>query len=160
MHSEKQGAGIVAPVVLTSMNDSPAFSTIEIPPVAAYDLLRSGDGVIVDVRLMEEMEFFGEVEGAISLPLGVIQSIAGAEVDPAYVQEIANLFGENKARLLAMLVQHAFRNTTLLCLCRSGNRSLTATRILRACGYHHAYSIAGGIVAWEESGLPLIQAED
>jgi rhodanese-related sulfurtransferase len=38
--------------------------------------------------------------------------------------------------------------------CRSGDRSAAAVQALRASGYD-AYSIEGGILAWQEQGLPI-----
>lgn len=38
-------------------------------------------------------------------------------------------------------------------MCRSGNRSATATRRLRDADVD-AYNVTGGIVAWAEAGLP------
>src|SRR4051794_6649685 len=38
--------------------------------------------------------------------------------------------------------------------CRSGDRSSAAVDALRASGYD-AYSIEGGILAWQEQGLPV-----
>ena len=38
--------------------------------------------------------------------------------------------------------------------CRSGDRSGAAAQALRASGYD-AYSVEGGILAWEEHGLPI-----
>jgi rhodanese-related sulfurtransferase len=38
--------------------------------------------------------------------------------------------------------------------CRSGDRSSAAVEALRASGYD-AYSIEGGILAWQEQGLPV-----
>jgi rhodanese-related sulfurtransferase len=38
--------------------------------------------------------------------------------------------------------------------CRVGARSLMAAQALRASGYE-AYSLAGGLLAWDEAGLPL-----
>lgn len=134
-----------------------AFSTLEIEPGAAVAMLESGEGVIVDVRLAEELEFFAQAPGAIALPLGVIQSLAGSSVDPAYADELSSMSQKDLARLNAMLIQHAFRNTTLMVLCRSGNRSMAAVNLLRSLGYYMCYSVAGGIVEWERLGLPLIQ---
>lgn len=39
-------------------------------------------------------------------------------------------------------------------LCLSGHRSLPGTRWLRARGYQ-AYSLQGGILAWQRAGYPL-----
>ncbi len=38
--------------------------------------------------------------------------------------------------------------------CRGGDRSGAAVQALRASGYD-AYSIEGGILAWQEQGLPI-----
>lgn len=38
--------------------------------------------------------------------------------------------------------------------CRSGARSLMAAQAFRASGYE-AYSLAGGLLAWDATGLPL-----
>ncbi len=149
-----------APMVAVHYEDGATFSTLEIPPKEAVALLDSGEGVIVDVRLAEELEFFAQAPGAIALPLGVIQSLAGASVDPAYNDDVSAMSPQDLARLNAMLIQHAFRNTTLLVLCRSGNRSLAAVNLLRSLGYYMCYSVAGGILEWEAQGLPLINLSD
>jgi rhodanese-related sulfurtransferase len=38
--------------------------------------------------------------------------------------------------------------------CRSGGRSLWAAQAFRAAGYE-AYSLAGGLLAWQAAGLPM-----
>jgi rhodanese-related sulfurtransferase len=38
--------------------------------------------------------------------------------------------------------------------CRAGSRSLMAAQALRASGFE-AYSLAGGLLAWTDAGLPL-----
>src|SRR5680860_17771 len=42
--------------------------------------------------------------------------------------------------------------------CRSGNRSHKAAEQLEALGYEDVASMAGGIVAWQEQGLPVVAA--
>lgn len=46
------------------------------------------------------------------------------------------------------------RTRPVVVLCLSGHRSLPGTRWLRSQGYQ-AYSLAGGLLAWQRSGLPL-----
>jgi len=41
--------------------------------------------------------------------------------------------------------------------CRSGNRSTMAYRTLQALGYYNSNSMAGGITAWMQDGLPVVQ---
>ena len=43
------------------------------------------------------------------------------------------------------------KNRPVLVICRSGNRSRTGTKRLRALGYD-AYSVSGGMRAWESAG--------
>jgi molybdopterin/thiamine biosynthesis adenylyltransferase/rhodanese-related sulfurtransferase len=43
--------------------------------------------------------------------------------------------------------------------CRSGNRSATAAAQMQAMGYENVASMAGGILAWQEQGLPVVAAE-
>lgn len=43
---------------------------------------------------------------------------------------------------------------TVYVICRSGNRSMTACEFLSARGYD-ACNIAGGTIAWAESGRPI-----
>jgi rhodanese-related sulfurtransferase len=38
--------------------------------------------------------------------------------------------------------------------CRAGSRSFMAAQAFRASGYE-AYSLAGGLLAWQDAGLPL-----
>ena len=46
------------------------------------------------------------------------------------------------------------RDQPVVLYCRSGDRSAAAVQALRASGYD-AYSIEGGILAWQEQGLPV-----
>ncbi len=44
------------------------------------------------------------------------------------------------------------KNQPIYVICRSGNRSFTATRILRNMGYTQAVSVRGGVNAWSQIG--------
>ena len=43
--------------------------------------------------------------------------------------------------------------------CRTGNRSASAAEQLQALGYENVASMAGGILAWQEQGLPVVAAQ-
>jgi len=63
------------------------------------------------------------------------------------------------AKLLPLnqLMQHQKelpRERPIICVCRSGNRSRTATRQLVAAGFS-ASNLKGGINAWQRAGLPI-----
>ncbi len=49
----------------------------------------------------------------------------------------------------------ADKNARIVLYCRSGRMSDIAARRLAAAGYTHLYNLAGGMIAWEEAGLPL-----
>jgi rhodanese-related sulfurtransferase len=82
--------------------------------------------LIVDVREPNEL-VSARVPGAVSLPLS--RFIGGFRSLP--------------------------HDRTLLMLCRSGNRSASATEYLLRNGFPDVRNIRGGIVAWHGAGLPL-----
>jgi rhodanese-related sulfurtransferase len=43
----------------------------------------------------------------------------------------------------------------IITICYSGGRSLVATQMLIAQGYSNVSNLAGGIIAWQEEGLPI-----
>ena len=47
------------------------------------------------------------------------------------------------------------KNTPVLVVCRSGNRSQAGRDILLANGYEPTTSMAGGLNAWREAGYPI-----
>jgi rhodanese-related sulfurtransferase len=46
------------------------------------------------------------------------------------------------------------RNREIVCVCRSGNRSGTAARMLAASGFTVA-NLGGGMIGWARAGLPV-----
>lgn len=104
-----------------------AFRTpdIEINVHDADQRLRSGDAVLVDVREPHEWDA-GRIPGARHIQLEHLA--AQAETIP--------------------------RDKQVIFQCRLGQRSAMATQAFRNAGYD-ALSMAGGIQAWHEAGLPL-----
>jgi rhodanese-related sulfurtransferase len=45
-------------------------------------------------------------------------------------------------------------------ICRTGRRADTASSQLHAAGLHDVHVLAGGVVAWEASGRPLLELEE
>lgn len=41
-------------------------------------------------------------------------------------------------------------------MCRSGRRSADATQVMMLAGRRPVYNLAGGILAWQAAGLPMI----
>ncbi|RQP09511.1 MAG: rhodanese-like domain-containing protein [Microbacteriaceae bacterium] len=93
------------------------------------ELAAIDDAVIIDVRQPEEYDA-AHVDGARLVPLGEL------------VERMGELPTEG----------------TLHLMCRSGARSAQATAYLEAQGYD-AVNVDGGIIAWHEAGLPIVQPD-
>lgn len=84
------------------------------------------DVVVFDVREPAEYDA-GHIGGATLIPLGQV---------PARMAEIP-------------------KDKTVILTCRSGNRSGQAADFLRQQGWSNVHNMAGGIVAWQQAGLPI-----
>src|SRR2546427_8867438 len=95
--------------------------------------MEGGDAVLIDTREPHEWDQ-AHLEGAHLVP-------------PALVRErIAEVVPERSARVILY--------------CASGNRSARAADVLKnELGYENVASVAGGIQAWRETGLPVVEAE-
>jgi phage shock protein E len=47
------------------------------------------------------------------------------------------------------------KNRPVLIYCRSGNRSVTAARILAKHGHTTIYNMTGGMIGWQKAGRPV-----
>ena len=79
------------------------------------------NAVVLDVRTQEEYDS-GHIKGAVLLPVDAITEESAQEVIPA-------------------------KDTQVLVYCRSGNRSVTASKALAQLGYTKVYEF-GGINTW------------
>jgi molybdopterin/thiamine biosynthesis adenylyltransferase/rhodanese-related sulfurtransferase len=105
----------------------------EIDPRSASDELAAGDAVLIDVREQHEWDE-SHIEEATLVPQGTIAERIG-EIAPD-------------------------RSQRVLLHCRVGNRSARAVDALQSeLGYDNVASIAGGIEAWREAGLPVAEPE-
>jgi rhodanese-related sulfurtransferase len=50
------------------------------------------------------------------------------------------------------------RKTDVILMCRSGRRSGIAQQTLRNAGFERVANLVGGIIAWEEDGLPVVRS--
>jgi sulfur-carrier protein adenylyltransferase/sulfurtransferase len=94
---------------------------LEVSVERAKRLLEDG-ALLIDVRTPEEFAR-DRLAGAISMPLDKLENGASDRLA---------------------------RNQTVVTYCQSGVRSLAAANKLRSFGYTDIYSVAGGIVAWNQ----------
>ena len=98
---------------------------MDVEPERVAELQREGTIQLIDVREDYEWEA-GRIPGARHLVLGE----------------------------LAAQAETIHRETPVVFYCRVGGRSAMAASAFRRAGYD-AYNMIGGLVAWDERGLPL-----
>lgn len=91
----------------------------------AHKLLKSGEGIMIDVREPDEY-----------LEL----SIPGTPLHPMSMFDMKKL--------------PDWEGKTLIVQCRSGGRSAKITEFLLMHGEENVVNLAGGILDWQEQGLP------
>ncbi len=97
-----------------------------VDPQTVAQIKDRADVVVFDVR--EQVEYDeGHIPGVTLIPLGEV---------PNRLSEIP-------------------KDKTVIMTCRSGNRSGQATDFLRQNGYTNVHNMEGGIVAWQQAGLPV-----
>lgn len=99
-----------------------------VSPIQATTMMSHEDAVILDVR--EPNEFLdGHIINAIHIPVNKINS------------------------KLTQLEKH--KNKPIIISCRSGNRSAQACNLLSKSGFELIYNLEGGLMAWQDAGLPV-----
>jgi sulfur-carrier protein adenylyltransferase/sulfurtransferase len=104
----------------------------EIEPFEAAQEIEGGDVVLIDTREPHEYQE-AHLENGKLVPPGLLRD------------EIATAAPSKSARTILY--------------CRSGNRSYKAAEQLQELGYEDVASMAGGILAWQEQGLPVLATE-
>ena len=105
---------------------SAALPGVEVKQGAA---LQSSGALLLDVR--EDYEYAqGHAPGSVLIPLGQLQ------------QRLHEIIGH--------------KNKPVALICRSGNRSAQALKLLEGAGFTAAVNVEGGMIAWQKAGLPVI----
>lgn len=111
------------------MRQSLQQSGDEVTPATVQQWLAQGQPVcVVDVREVEEYQQ-AHVAGSVLIPLGT----------------------------LAQRLHELPTDRPLVVMCRSGNRSQVAARLLRNAGRRDVQNLTGGIIAWSKANLPVEQ---
>ncbi len=103
----------------------------EIEAFEAAAEIEGGDVVLIDTREPHEYQE-AHLERGKLVPPGLL------------ADEIAEAAPDKSARTILY--------------CRSGNRSFKAAEQMQELGYENVASMAGGILAWQEQGLPVVAA--
>ncbi len=104
---------------------APAIATITAPELKRR--LEAGEKLyLLDVRSSEEYTYDGRIAGSHLLPLP----------------------------MLALRLDELPRDTPIVCVCRSGNRSGVAAEQLARQGFTEIINLAGGMIGWASAGLP------
>lgn len=107
----------------------------EITPIEAWEILRSdAKAVLLDVRSTMEFLYVGHPVGALSVPL---KEPPAWEIDPDFVDKASRALGERFAGMRP-------EDLTVLSLCRSGQRSMTAAELLTSRGFNCVYNVLEG----------------
>jgi phage shock protein E len=108
--------------------ETPAFGLVS--PRQASELSTTEGVTVIDVRTPEEF-----AEGHID----------GATMIDFYADTFADEIGALD------------QDGTYLVYCRSGNRSGQTASLMRQLGFQQVYDLDGGIIAYGQSGLPLVR---
>ena len=105
----------------------------EIPIEAAATAIAQAD-VLIDVREPDEYRQ-GHLAGSVNIPRGLLE------------------FQLSSQDALSP------RDLRVVLYCRTSGRAALAARSLQSMGYLNVQSIAGGIEAWVQAGLPIVVPE-
>ena len=84
-------------------------------------------------------------------------SIIDVREDDEWIGELGHI-GSAKLINLGKLpdkVSEVPKDKTVVIVCRSGGRSARATAFLKQQGYTHVYNMLGGMILWNQKGLPV-----
>lgn len=120
--------GVILAMLVSNTLGSRLRGYQEVEPTDAVRIFNHEEGVMLDVR--EDKEYVeGHILDSLHIPLGTLAGRLG---------ELANL-----------------REKPIIVSCRSGHRSATACARLRKEGFEKVYNLKGGVLAWQNAGLPL-----
>lgn len=121
------------------------------PPIA-WNLVSSGEAVLVDVRSAEERKFVGHVPNSLHVPWATGTSLTR---NPRFLRELEAKVG---------------KDAVILLLCRSGKRSALAAEAAAKAGFARVFNVLegfegeinerqqrGGAGGWRLHGLPWVQ---
>ena len=125
--------------MLTNPSNLVAKAKATIHECSVTDVQGCMDGgtILLDIREPTEYQR-GHIPGAYLLPRGMLEFEVHGLID--------------KVRGDSDIAQE---DQDIVLYCGTGGRSALAAETMAALGYRNARSMAGGIVAWNQAGLPI-----
>jgi len=106
-------------------------------PSQVAEELEKGNVTLIDIREGEELTQNGRISGSVHASRGMLEFYADPSL-PYHKKE----FDKEKRIILH---------------CASGGRSALATATLKQMGYENVAHLDGGIKAWKEAGMPVVE---
>lgn len=120
-------AGVSGLMLIWPSVSARIFGVKQVGPQEAVMLLNHENALILDVR--EDFEYrSGHIPKARHIPLRQL-----------------------KDRLKDL---EKYKDRAIIAVCRTGSRAGRACSLLRRAGFERVHILAGGMVAWEQAGLP------
>jgi rhodanese-related sulfurtransferase len=113
--------------IITLLVFSFSFAYENIDAQTFYKLMKEKDTFILDVRTPKEFAEEGHIKGANLIPV----------------------------QLFKYIYLEGLRNKKVLVYCRSGNRSVLASKALESMGVKQVFNLKGGILEWKKAGFPI-----
>ena len=113
----------------------------EVDVATLLSVLNQQNTVVIDIREPEEYQQ-GHIENVVNYPRGVLES-----------KMCQHPCVQHHAEPMAALEDMG--NKSVYLICRSGARTALAAQSLHDMGFSDVISVAGGMLAWEESGYPV-----
>jgi rhodanese-related sulfurtransferase len=117
---------LTSALLAVSILASAGPSTVDVKQGAT---LQSQGALLIDVREPDEYAQ-GHAPGSTLIPLGQLE------------KRLSEIAGQ--------------KNKPIALICRSGNRSGQAQKILERAGFTAAVNVEGGMVAWQKAGMPVV----
>lgn len=146
---------LITGMALTFITATTASAYENLMPVEAYNAVVSDGAYILDVRTDAEYIWVGHpnVENVVNISYK-IENKGIFITNPSFISDVAEVFG-------------AAKDTPIITMCRSGQRSVDAALALESAGYTNIFNMLDGfegggkdqygyrtINGWKNSGLP------
>lgn len=112
----------------------------------AEKMIEEGDVFILDVRTPDEFNA-AHIEGAVLIPIASLKNPSGEPVLPP--EDLL----ENRTDELPDDC-----DAKILVYCKTGSRSVNASKILVNAGYTNVNNMEGGIKVWIDAGYPVVSS--